>query len=164
MDDYCSSGTIDLTYVDAIRLRLTSHRHYADSMDCTLNVRTLESNKLMLFFKSINIEGDSPGSCSFDYLQVYDVTPSNIYQPDYVSGLYGKICGYHISRKVHTSSGNSVKLQFVSDSSETGKGFDMIITSFHYGLCDSTEFQCSNGRCIDNSLTCNNYNPCGDQS
>ncbi|WAR03059.1 hypothetical protein MAR_009617, partial [Mya arenaria] len=31
-------------------------------------------------------------------------------------------------------------------------------------FCDSSEYECSNGRCIDNSITCNGYNPCGDYS
>ena len=36
---------------------------------------------------------------------------------------------------------------------------------FHIsGVCDSWEYNCDNGRCIDNSLTCNGYNSCGDYS
>ena len=32
------------------------------------------------------------------------------------------------------------------------------------GICYSYEHSCSNGRCIDDSLACNGYNPCGDYS
>ena len=32
------------------------------------------------------------------------------------------------------------------------------------GVCRSDEFSCANGRCIDQSLKCNGYNPCGDGS
>ena len=32
------------------------------------------------------------------------------------------------------------------------------------GECRSDEFSCANGRCIDQSLKCNGYNPCGDGS
>ena len=32
------------------------------------------------------------------------------------------------------------------------------------GPCDSDEFWCHNGRCIDTSLRCNGYNPCGDKA
>ena len=32
------------------------------------------------------------------------------------------------------------------------------------GYCDSWEISCDNGRCIDDSLRCNGYNPCGDYS
>ncbi|KAL3856494.1 hypothetical protein ACJMK2_011245 [Sinanodonta woodiana] len=32
------------------------------------------------------------------------------------------------------------------------------------GSCYSNEYDCSNGRCIASSLTCNGYNPCGDYS
>ena len=30
--------------------------------------------------------------------------------------------------------------------------------------CRSDEFECENGRCIDKSIECNGYNPCGDNS
>lgn len=32
------------------------------------------------------------------------------------------------------------------------------------GECRSDEYSCTNGRCIDQSLKCNGFNPCGDDS
>ena len=35
---------------------------------------------------------------------------------------------------------------------------------FILGSCGSGEYECSHDRCIDDSLTCNGWNPCGDWS
>lgn len=32
------------------------------------------------------------------------------------------------------------------------------------GYCYSYEYECENGRCIDDSIKCNGFNPCGDGS
>ncbi|KAK3581171.1 hypothetical protein CHS0354_024704 [Potamilus streckersoni] len=32
------------------------------------------------------------------------------------------------------------------------------------GECETYEYQCDNGRCIDDAINCNGYNPCGDSS
>ena len=42
----------------------------------------------------------------------------------------------------------------------------MVCFSFNFfpGECRSDEYTCDNGRCIDQSLQCNGFNPCGDGS
>ncbi|WAR03060.1 TLL1-like protein, partial [Mya arenaria] len=131
MDNYCSfgtgSGSIDISDTDAIRLRLTSSWQYDENMDCTVKITTSYSNQLMLYFRSIDIEGTGYGSCKYDYLGIYDGSSTS---SSYVSGFYGKQCGSYITSSVETSTGNTVTLRFKSDGSMQGKGFDMVITSY----------------------------------
>ena len=47
----------------------------------------------------------------------------------------------------------------------SGLSLIFLLLLFIIGVCDSFfEYGCDNGRCIDDSLTCNGYNPCGDHS
>lgn len=156
MDQMCGQ-TIDLSFYDSVRLQLTSSSNYRPNMNCYIKVKTDYSSRIMLYFKSFGVES----TCTNDWLEVRDGQYSS---SSYVSGLYGHQCGYYMSSTVRKTSGNYLYLRFVSDNSLQSTGFDMILTSYHTGICYSYEYSCSNGRCIDDSLTCNGYNPCGDYS
>ncbi|XP_053376169.1 cubilin-like [Mercenaria mercenaria] len=160
MDEICNQD-IDLGLFDSVRLKLTSSTWYKRNMNCYIRVKTDSLSRIMFYFKNFDVDS-TLSSCTNDWLEVRDGEFST---SSYVSGLYGKQCGYYMSSTVRKTSGNYLYLKFVSDSSVSyDSGFDMVLTSYHTGLCYSYEYSCDNGRCISDSLTCNGYNPCGDYS
>lgn len=156
MDQYCGQN-IDLDNYDQIRLKLTSRSSFEPDMNCQVTIGTAFSDQMMLYFKSLDIEKDF--TCSSDYLEMHDGLSMG---DPYIGG--SRLCGNTPPNRVFTTSGRFLTMWFRSDSSQQYSGFDMVITSYHTGSCGSEEFNCNNGRCIDNSLKCNDYNSCGDNS
>lgn len=158
MNDLCGSS-IDVGLYDQVRLKLMHSSSSYHNRPCQLQLSTFGSNKrLMVYFKSMNIH-DTSVYCSNNYLEMHDGSSTS-------SSCLGscKRCGYSSPSGVFTTTGNNLLLNYDASSSYSLDDFDMVITSYHRGICYSYEYSCNNGRCIDNSLTCNSYNPCGDYS
>ena len=68
MDTHCGD-TRDIFWDDAIRVKLSNGR-YRTNMDCTISVTTLSSSRLMLYFRSMDIEFES--ACNYDWLEIHD--------------------------------------------------------------------------------------------
>lgn len=141
-----------------IRLKLTSSSSYDPDMRCEFTVNTGSGSQLMVYFKDIDIEYSS--GCQTDYLELHD--GSSLSNPT-IAG--GKKCGSVTPYGVYRTTGSYLTFYFKSGGPyRYHSGFDMIITSYHTGACHSSEYDCDNGRCIADSLTCNGNNPCGDHS
>ena len=142
-----------------MRLKLTDMKTYWKGLDCQVVVSAEPGEKLMIYFEYMEIE-DTIG-CINDWLDVYD--GDSKYSP-YVDGLTHQLCGFTAPSEVYHTSGNYITLHMESNEYLEYKGFSVIITRYHDGFCKNTEFQCQNQRCINNSLVCGGYNPCGDHS
>ncbi|XP_053374848.1 astacin-like metalloendopeptidase [Mercenaria mercenaria] len=82
MDNYCN-GTLDISYLDAVRLKLTHRSAYKSNMNCNLLITSMKSlDRFMLYFKDFDIESNM--GCTHDWLEVHD--GNSIYSP-YVSGM-----------------------------------------------------------------------------
>lgn len=155
MDNWCGE-TIDIDD-SQIRLRLTASSAYAPNMKCQLTLSSFSERQMMIYFKYMDIE--QSGTCDFDYLEMYDGSSRS--DPS-IDG--GKHCGQDTPSGVFTTTGDYLTLYFQSDNSNQFRGFDMVITTYHTGSCYADEYECDNGRCIDDLYTCNDYNSCGDNS
>lgn len=160
MDEFCN-GTIDISWPNIIKLQLTRNLTYNPNMDCHLVVTTtnLVYNQFMLHFKDINIEPGTP--CRRDFLEVRD---GRMPDSPFVSGYDGPLCGLSITTSVQTTSGGNLYLRFKSDSTRQSTGFTLIIVQYHTGYCYTGQYSCDNNRCIDHTIVCDGYNPCGDFS
>ncbi|KAL3856495.1 hypothetical protein ACJMK2_011246 [Sinanodonta woodiana] len=161
MANLCGQS-LDMTYykIDQGRLQLKLSSS-VQIMTCKLTiVAPSVRNRLMFYFETLNINSIS---CSDESLQLFD--GPDIYAPR-LAGLDYKICGYSKPGGVYTTTGNTLTLLFTASyySYFVDDGFDAVFTAYHLGACYNNEYDCSNGRCIASSLTCNGYNPCGDYS
>lgn len=158
MNDNCG-GSVDVGLYDQIRVRLSRGSSSSHHRQCTLLLSTNFDSRMMVYYKDINIP-DSGVYCNDNFLEIDDGSSSSS------ACLTGSCrqCGYSPPGGVYTTSGRYMFLNFQSQSQFTYASFDLIITSYHNGICNSDEHECDNGRCIDSSLTCNGKNSCGDYS
>lgn len=158
MNEYCG-GSISIGVYDQIRLRFTRTSSSYHNTQCNLLLQTTYDHRMMLYFNDMSIQ-DSSVYCTNNYLEIDDGSSRS--GPCLTDSC--RQCGYSSPSGVFTSSGSYLTLFFQSQSTYTDASFEVIITSFHNGICYSYEHSCDNGRCIDKSLTCNGNNPCGDYS
>ncbi|KAL3858919.1 hypothetical protein ACJMK2_009168 [Sinanodonta woodiana] len=152
------------------RIELSSERSYAGVLtlasdfptgsDCEVAIRTSENYPLLIFyFTSINID------CVDTLVEV-------IHESGEVEGQIARnftddrqiLCGSLAEQGIFTSRGKQVVFHVRGKNGHIPQSFNVIFSSFHMGGCETYEYQCDNGRCIDDAINCNGYNPCGDSS
>lgn len=170
LDDELCNQFINMTSYNnqdlhSFRLKLSVQHYYPHNLDCLLQIQVQkDSEHIMFYFKWFDIRPETlPEYCNYDWLELHD---GNSTESEYVCGIDSKICGISPSRtkSVYLTRGHFLTLYFKSSDEEKYTGFDMVITRYRYGECRSDEYTCDNGRCIDQSLQCNGFNPCGDGS
>ncbi|XP_052060438.1 uncharacterized protein LOC127700807 [Mytilus californianus] len=153
-DDDIETGTLDLT------IFLT----YKPSMNCQLTIKAPDDKQIMIYFTEIDMKEKKRryGNTCEDYLELFDgSTTSN----NSVPGSDLKICGDYEPKTAYYTSGQYLTLRFTSDYRRQDRGFVLLFTSFHTGLCNGTEeFQCQQGQCISKSFQNDGYSQCGDYS
>lgn len=155
MDNYKS------THVHTFLLKLSAENDYPHNLHCFFTAEVQkDSEQIMFYFKTFSVRGDQ---CQYDWLELHD--GDSLASP-YVCGADGRLCGLFPSKlkSVFITETNYLTLYFASGLQEHYHGFEIVITRFRYAPCRSDEFECENGRCIDKSIECNGYNPCGDNS
>lgn len=158
MDEYCGS-TIDMILMDEFTGRLAVDETYVG--DCNVTVETwYTNNRLNFYFEKFGL-GAWKTDCHDTFLTVYD-GQDPAYSP-LMHGLH-KRCGQEKPTANFASSGRYVTFRYFNTDTTNNNHFDIIFTAFHKGYCFSYEYECSNGRCIDDSVNCNGFNPCGDGS
>ncbi|KAK6170421.1 hypothetical protein SNE40_018821 [Patella caerulea] len=152
---YMNSNCDETVYVAAAnRLKLDSYMVAGFSDNCKVKLTAVDGFKtsiaVRISFLNFNIPCDE-GSVVISGFGTADTS----------------FCGYSApstSFKSLTDTG-TVKFQKNSGVSVFTSSFDLLITEVNYGFCDSTEFECDNGDCIDKILlTCDGNNNCGDDS
>ncbi|ESO90250.1 hypothetical protein LOTGIDRAFT_164173 [Lottia gigantea] len=159
MSELCGQ-TLQLAHtpVPAGRVELVRRGDYRDNMNCVWTIIAPSKHFLMVMFKDVDIDKRF-FKCN-DYLQIYDNDkPSG----NFLSGV-SKLCGENHPRYPIYTNKNAMTLRFVSDSRHDDDGFDLYFNVYHQGQCNTSEFKCDNGHCIDKSLQCNGYDNCGDNS
>ncbi|XP_033096498.1 uncharacterized protein LOC117100789 [Anneissia japonica] len=136
--------------------RSTYYRNYESD---AITITTASSRRIMLNFERLAVESNSYGC--HDRIMIYDGQKGigNLLTPS--SGL----CGSQLPR-MYYSSGNTLYIQFITDSSRTYTGFKLLFTSFMECNASSVsgKFKCDNNFCIDDFLVEDNHNNCGDNS
>ncbi|XP_067652238.1 neuropilin and tolloid-like protein 2 [Haliotis asinina] len=156
MDQKCSR-TVSFSKDMRLKLTVFPNTHLNYNWLCTTTVQTTTpGDRLLVNIRSLNTR--SSIGCTRNSLKIMD--GSTI-----INGASGD-CGF-APLTTYTSTTNSLTFKFTTDGSYQTGQFDILVTSFKNainGVCPSGRFDCDNDRCISNTLTCNGYDDCGDDS
>ncbi|XP_071785650.1 low-density lipoprotein receptor-related protein 12-like [Asterias amurensis] len=158
LDEHCGR-TIDIDEALGGVLYSQSDPLYSSNLDCDVALETSSFvKKILLTFNTVDIDGSAPCSSAGDVLEIY-----NGLSTDERDKLL-TVCGSSNTPSEVTSTLNHITLRFKTDNETVESGFRIAYTAFSSGTCRSSEFECDNGRCIDQDLTYNSYDNCGDSS
>ncbi|KAK6182377.1 hypothetical protein SNE40_010082 [Patella caerulea] len=145
-----------------IRLSRYSSSYLPRSLSCHVAVTSVKaSDYIMIKFRDLDTQLST--RCSTNSLKITDAVTTQAIGPQ------GGFCGFSTPYQVYQSTGDSIYLDFKTNSLFQTGSLDILLTSFNYGSganssCASNEFKCSNNKCIWGGLTCDGYNNCGDNS
>ncbi|CAG2188034.1 LRP3_10_12 [Mytilus edulis] len=160
MEERCGKKiSMDEIGITWMRLKPSRRVHYSPNLNCTVNIETELNKQIVIVFMSIDIEFEP--HCDDDFLLLYD---GNSTKSKLVNGLRRKVCGSISPSGSFITTSHVLSVYFKSDSWSNENGFNLVITSFHEGICKANEFHCENGRCISDYLTNDGMNNCGDGS
>lgn len=148
----CTRHTVDITGDSQTHIKFES---IGKRGQCEVTLKTYRDDRLMVFFDNLNISG----SLIDTWLELHDGTSRG---SPYIGDI--KYGGPIAPSDVYTTNGQFLTVYFQDNLSGRPSDFSLWITSFHTGICDSDEYKCDNGRCIDRGLVCFGSNPCGDNS
>ncbi|XP_063420229.1 neuropilin and tolloid-like protein 1 isoform X2 [Mytilus trossulus] len=160
MEERCGKKiSMDGIGITWMRLKPSRRVHYSPNVNCTVNIETELNKQIVIVFMSIDIEFEP--HCDDDFLLLYD---GNSTKSKLVNGVRRKVCGSVSPSGSFITTSNVLSVYFKSDAWSNENGFNLVITSFHEGICKANEFHCENGRCISDYLTNDGMNNCGDGS
>lgn len=143
-----TSGTILSDLYDGVT-------EYPNNLNCQWKINAPVGKVITLWFNAF--EAESTENCNYDYLSVYD--GKNSY-----GLLMDKLCGMVYPEKM-TSETNHMYIQFISDETAGGFGFNLTYTiEDPLPSCQDSEFRCRDTHCIAYSKVCNGHDDCGDGS
>ncbi|XP_078667886.1 uncharacterized protein LOC144909667 [Branchiostoma floridae x Branchiostoma belcheri] len=122
---------------------------YPPNSACAYVITVDEGKRIIIVFNALDIERQS--ACSYDYLQVRDGAETT-------ADSLAKVCGNTLPDPI-TSTGNSVLINFRSDTSVGGEGFDL-----EWSVeCLPDLFSCDYAAtCIEQSRKCDLVQDCND--
>ena len=95
-------------------------RPYDNNVSCEWVISVPTGNIISISVRDLRLEDSD--SCKYDYLSIRDGNSSSATQ-------LARLCGKKRPRMTFTSSRNVLYVAFVSDSSVTGRGFELYYTS-----------------------------------
>ena len=88
LDENCN-GTLYVSNTGPLLLNLTRHAHYQPSMECQVTITGLEHHRLMVYFRSIDIEHE--GDCAYDWVELDD---GDTRADAYIAGMFSYISDF----------------------------------------------------------------------
>ncbi|XP_052232998.1 uncharacterized protein LOC127845869 [Dreissena polymorpha] len=143
---------------DAYQIKLTLDDFGEGPNVCELTIEAWYTwPRMMVYVEDLNL------NCSDGYIDMYD----GAFDGTELRGVSGQVCGDNTTGDVHLSSG-LLRVRYTRlAKAVTLNIMSMVVTAYSTrddNECQSTSFQCDNGRCIEGSIRCNVHNSCGDHS
>ncbi|XP_005103818.1 plasma kallikrein [Aplysia californica] len=154
-----------------------SDETYRSSLDCEWTLQGEPGTVFYFHFLTFDLEQSS--SCDFDYLNIFDVIPSNntvnasttslvnitaSYSSENMTSLHQieTLCGFSLPYDIVTGS-NHVVFRFHSDDQVEGSGFNISYETKPPPIqCPSGQFLCGSDECVDLALVCDEVSQCMD--
>lgn len=159
LDEHCGN-TVPI--LSSTRIKASRFSTLTRNLNCIVKTNSVNGENIVAVFRNYNTIRGSAGKCTRNRLDIFHGATTD--PATRMTGSDG-VCGIiYKDLQFATNSSQYMTLQFSTDSTIQSGSFDIIFTSYHYGPCVSGEFACNNKRCIDDSLICDGYNHCGDNS
>nr|XP_022345075.1 low-density lipoprotein receptor class A domain-containing protein 3-like [Crassostrea virginica] len=151
-----SSSASSASFTTSMRIQSSTGLTYSNNANYVITVTAPSGHKVLAIPRRFELEEKRSGAC-VDYLNFYDgTTTGSLINPQPYCDRDGP---HNVS-----SSSTSMTLEFVTDGSARYRGFDIIFAAYTNAPCASNYYGCSNGLCIDQTLRCDSFNQCGDES
>lgn len=131
--------------------------YYSALMSCYYTITAPTGSRIYLNVRRFDLESDINGAC-VDFVNILD-GDSLAASPLNPTAL----CGENAERS-YTTTRNTITIYFETDDNGQRSGFDFLFVAFSTGTCGSGQFSCNSSICIADSLLCNHYSECGDDS
>ncbi|XP_005094706.1 neuropilin and tolloid-like protein 1 [Aplysia californica] len=148
-----------ITFTESFQMDSSTGITYKNLLDCELTVTGPSGHFVVAQITRFELEAALTGSCT-DYLDVHDGTSTSATKLN-----SSPVCGSGTSIPSNfTSSGDSMTLHLLSDSSGVYTGFNMVFVAATSEPCSSSQLNCNTSVCIPSSLECDGFDQCGDST
>ena len=110
---------------DSIESPTTASGNYTNNEYCTWSIKVQPGAVIKIAFSRLDLEHSV--NCSKDYVLIRNGALDD-------SPIIGRYCGTNNTINI-TTNGNEASVDFVSDGSKTGKGFELIYEQYKEGMC-----------------------------
>ena len=110
---------------DSIESPTTTSGNYTNNEYCTWSIKVQPGAVVKIAFSRLDLEHSV--NCSKDYVLIRNGALDD-------SPIIGRYCGTNNSINI-TTNGNEASVDFVSDGSKTGKGFELLYEQYKEGMC-----------------------------
>ncbi|KAK3598885.1 hypothetical protein CHS0354_036188 [Potamilus streckersoni] len=157
MIDYCGKEISMIqkhTYTGKL---LVASPDFDKYLDCLVTIESWYFNPYIAFhFEQVSFD---TSDCTNSYVTFQDGNEDN--SPS-VEGMMNTTCGRNKTTNVFSTTTRYLRIHYRGNPSKYH--FSIIFNCYEKGPCDSYEYECNSGWCINDELKCNGFNPCGDHS
>ncbi|KAL3860799.1 hypothetical protein ACJMK2_010866 [Sinanodonta woodiana] len=157
INDYCGKEISMIRKHIYTGKLLVASSDFDNFIDCVVIIESWYFNPYIAFhFEQASFDASD---CVDSYVTFQD---GNEESSPSVEGMTSTTCGRNKTTKVFSTTSRYLRIHYRGNPSKYH--FSIIFNCFEKGPCDSYEYECDSGWCINDELKCNGFNPCGDHS
>ena len=122
---YLGCGGLLTSVKDSIEFPTTASGNYTNNENCKWPIKVQPGAVIKITFSRLDLERSV--NCSKDYVLIRNGALDD-------SPVIGRYCGTNNTINITTNS-NEARVDFVSDGSNTGEGFELMYEQYKEGMC-----------------------------